>query len=80
MTSHYHLCWNLCDKSLSNKDITEKCNNWLDKIEESVSSTPRMYIDNTREILKRDSEGFRPKENFAKVKKQILNSISLSDC
>src|SRR5574344_496800 len=69
MTSHYHLCWNLCDENLSNNDITGICNDWLDKIEESVSSTPRMYIDNTREIFERDYKEFLTKENITNAKK-----------
>ena len=54
--SHYHLCWNLVDESLSPKDITNKCEKWLHNIEELVSGYPRIYIDNTLKVLKKDSK------------------------
>lgn len=54
--SHYHLCWNTINNGYKYEDITDKCNKWLDTIEESVSGEPRMYVDRTREILKNDAE------------------------
>lgn len=55
-TSHYHLSWHLLNKNLSTGNIKESVNEWLDKIEEGVSGTPRIYVDNTREIMKKDDE------------------------
>lgn len=55
-TAHYHLCWNMMDKLLAVNDITEECNKWLEKIAETVSGRPRIYIDNTLKILKADQE------------------------
>lgn len=54
--SHYHLCWNTLNSGYKYEDITDKCNKWLDTIEESVSGEPRMYVDRTREILKNDAK------------------------
>jgi len=69
--AHYHLCWNLVDTLLAAKDITPLCNSWLDAIEETVSGTPRQYIDRTREVIKGDQEEFvRHRENEQKVTKQ----------
>lgn len=53
-TSHYHLLWHLLDKKLSKANISNLANDWLDKIEEGVSGEPRIYVDNTREILTKD--------------------------
>ena len=54
-TSHYHLSWHLLNKNLSAGNIKELANEWLDKIEESVSGTPRIYVDNTRDVVKNDN-------------------------
>lgn len=54
-TSHYHLSWHLLRTNLSPGDISKEANNWLDHIEESVSGTPRIYVDNTRSIIKNDN-------------------------
>ena len=56
---HYHLCWNLLDKTYQSNDITEICEKWLQTIEESVSGEPRMYVDRTLEILRNDSEEYQ---------------------
>jgi hypothetical protein len=53
---HYHLCWNLIDTEFRLKNNTKKCEKWLDAIAESVSGSPRMYIDKTREILRVDAD------------------------
>ena len=55
-TSHYHLSWHLLNKNLSTGNIKDLVNQWLDKIEESVSGTPRIYVDNTRDIVDSDDE------------------------
>ena len=52
-TSHYHLIWNMLKMNLSPGAIK-----WLEKIQESVSGSPRIYIDNTISIIKNDSENF----------------------
>lgn len=57
-TSHYHLIWNMLKLNLSPGDITENAIKWLEKIQESVSGAPRIYIDNTISIIKNDSESF----------------------
>ena len=57
-TSHYHLIWNMMKKDLSPGNITDDATKWLEKIQESVSGAPRIYIDNTIEIIKNDSEKF----------------------
>lgn len=54
-TSHYHLSWHLLKKDLSAGNIKDQVNDWLDKIEESVSGTPRIYVDNTRQVVKDDN-------------------------
>jgi hypothetical protein len=53
-TSHYHLAWGLTATDLSPKDITEDVMEWLTVIQEQVSGSPRIYIDNTKEIINED--------------------------
>ena len=54
--SHYHLSWYSLDETLSHKNIKQYVNDWLDKIEEGVSGTPRIYVDNTRDVISNDKE------------------------
>lgn len=54
-TSHYHLSWHLLNENLSTGNIKDLVNVWLDKIEEGVSGTPRIYVDNTRDVVKKDN-------------------------
>jgi len=51
-SSHYVLKWNKIKNNLaySNDDIHWEP--WIDKIEEQVSGRPRVYVDNTRNMLK----------------------------
>ena len=57
-TSHYHLFWNMLRINLSPGDITDTAVRWLEKIQESVSGAPRIYIDNTMSIIKSASSHF----------------------
>lgn len=57
-TSHYHLIWNMMKNNLSSGNITDNAVKWLEKIQESVSGAPRIYIDNTISIIKHDSDEF----------------------
>lgn len=57
-TSHYHLIWNMMKINLSPGNITDNAVKWLEKIQESVSGAPRIYIDNTISIIKHDSDEF----------------------
>lgn len=66
--AHYHLCWNTLNSGYKYEDITDKCNKWLDTIEESVSGEPRIYVDRTRKILENDANAmaelkYRNEEN-----------------
>ena len=58
-TSHYHLIWNMMRLNLSHGNITNTAVKWLEKIQESVSGAPRIYIDNTIAIIRNDSEHFK---------------------
>lgn len=55
-TSHYHLTWHLLKGDLTSGNIKEDANRWLDTIEESVSGTPRIYVDHTRNVVEKDEE------------------------
>ena len=56
IASHYYLAWNLLDKTLGKNDNTEQCQQWLNEIEEEVSGRPRIYVENTVNILERKDE------------------------
>lgn len=62
-TSHFHLAWNLLDTTYKPNNITDKCNEWLNAIEERVSGRPRIYVDKTRKILANDSQRFKDEDN-----------------
>lgn len=74
-TSHYHLVWNRMQINLSPGDITPKAKQWLEKIEETVSGAPRIYIDNTYAIIQYDSEHF---EGNVKLKDNANVTIGYS--
>lgn len=61
-TSHYHLSWHMLDSKLSKGNIAELGNGWLDKIEESVSGAPRIYVDNTRDVILLDNDCWNTEE------------------
>lgn len=65
-TAHYHLCWNMMDELLDAKDYTDKCLEWLDNIAETVSGRPRLYIDNTRDILTADQKEVNKRKSESK--------------
>lgn len=48
--SHWNLCWHKIDQTLNHKKPCD-WQSWLDEIEKQVSGRPRIYVDNTREIL-----------------------------
>ena len=54
-TAHYHLSWQYYKKDLSIGKMSRKVDEWLAKIEETVSGTPRIYVDNTRDVIDKDS-------------------------
>lgn len=62
---HYHLSWNTLNGQYQYEDITDKCNKWLDTIEESVSGDPRIYVDRTRKILENDAK------EMARIKQEL---------
>lgn len=60
---HCHLAWNLYDETLKfPEDNTSKCKLNLEEIELTVSGAPRIYIDNTREVMERDQQLYDKKK------------------
>lgn len=57
-TSHYHLAYNLIStKRAIGKEVkatNKKIISWLEEISGTVSGTPRIYVDNTLQVLKED--------------------------
>lgn len=57
-TSHYHLAYNLFSSTReTGKDVkvtNEKIISWLEGIYGTVSGAPRIYVDNTLQVLKED--------------------------
>lgn len=63
---HCHLAWNLYDDTLKfPEDNTPKCKLFLENIELTVSGAPRIYIDNTREVMDKDLELYKREKNKA---------------
>lgn len=56
LSSHYHISWYEVKKNLSEGNIRSNANVWLKKLRESVSGTPRVYLDNTLKIVNRQVE------------------------
>lgn len=52
--SHFHLAWHLLNKGLDSADNSAQCERWLSSIAEGVSGEPRIYIDNTLDIIHQD--------------------------
>lgn len=55
-TRHWHLAWHMLDEDLKPRDIKEDAMRWLNKIGETVSGAPRVYIDNTISIVDKDKK------------------------
>lgn len=51
--SHWNLCWQNVDQKMSPEKPCD-WQKWLEQIEQQVSGKPRIYVDNTREILEKD--------------------------
>lgn len=56
MIPHYQLSYHLLSFSLDQKDSTNTIFANLDKIQSKVSCRPRIYIENTREVINRVNE------------------------
>lgn len=50
-SKHYHIAWYKMNKILSEGNITEEALSWLRILRESVSGSPRTYLDNTIELI-----------------------------
>ena len=51
--THYHLAYNLVEAKNTTK-TNEVLISWLEEISGTVSGTPRIYVDNTLQVLKED--------------------------
>ncbi len=56
VANHCILSWHRLKTTLSSGDITKDAFQWLDKIEEPVSGRPRVYVQNTRDVIERVNE------------------------
>lgn len=77
-TSHYHLVWNMMLLNLSPGDITKRAKEWLEKIQESVSGAPRIYIDNTLSIIDFDAKDFSQKMKSRRESDQLTTGYSVN--
>lgn len=48
---HFHIAWYDIDKKLSKGDIRKEAIVWLEKLRKTVSGNPRVYLDNTIDII-----------------------------
>lgn len=65
-TTHYHLSWQYFKGNLSTGKISHNAEKWLSKIEENVSGSPRIYVDNTRFVIENDK--------YSPAKKNLQNN------
>ena len=72
-TAHYHLSWQYFNADFSTGAKSSKAEKWLTEIEETVSGSPRIYIDNTRDVIKNDR--YTPQKNIAKVNNTTIGKI-----
>lgn len=70
-----HLVWIL---NLTPGDITKRAKEWLEKIQESVSGAPRIYIDNTLSIIDFDAKDFSQKMKVRKESNQLTTGYSVN--
>lgn len=72
-TAHYHLAYNLIsEKREAGKNVDpvhNKILSWLESISATVSGTPRIYVDKTIEVLRKDLSIF--KEHECKCNRKI---------
>ncbi|MBO7145935.1 MAG: hypothetical protein J6W13_14080 [Salinivirgaceae bacterium] len=52
---HYHIAWHKLKANLQQGNISSVALGWLKDIRKSVSGNPRVYLDNTIEIIKSDA-------------------------
>lgn len=50
-SKHYHIAWYKMNRDLSEGDIKENARVWLTTLRESVSGSPRTYLDNTMRLV-----------------------------
>ncbi|WP_052100758.1 hypothetical protein [Porphyromonas gulae] len=73
LITHCHLALNLLpaqDQNSLNIDFTKQYEEKLENIETTVSGAPRIYIDNTRKVMRNDNNIFK------KAQKKKINSVS----
>jgi hypothetical protein len=70
---HCHLAWYLYDSKLQSPvDNTLECDRYLEQIELTVSGAARIYIDNTREVMKADLKLYQNYPNDKKINSIIV--------
>ena len=78
-STHYHLAYNLISKIReTGKDVEvthDSIQSWIEKISGTVSGTPRIYVDNTLQVLKEDLDIFKKHvdKNNGKIKFPLSN-------
>ena len=53
-SSHYHITWHKITATLQKGNITPQALDWLKGIRKTVSGNPRVYLDNTINIIKQE--------------------------
>ena len=54
-SKHYQILWHQVKDNLSQGDISDKALEWLDKLRKTVSGNSRVYLDNTREFIEKET-------------------------
>lgn len=68
---HYCIAWQKLSQQLNEGDISEEALGWLDNLNKTVSGSPRIYVDNTIDIIH--------KTNLEPIPKIVISSQQSSN-
>ncbi len=71
-SKHYHIAWHKLKANYQKGDISSKAFDWLKGIRKSVSGNPRVYLDNTIEIIEKKIEKNNNDKVLGKIDLQSL--------
>lgn len=54
-SKHYQILWHQVKDNLRQGDISKEALQWLDELRKRVSGNPRVYLDNTREFIEKET-------------------------
>lgn len=71
-SKHYHIAWHTLTEILKKGNIKEEALGWLKEMRKTVSGNPRVYLDNTIEIIQK-------KQSTSTIKPQAELSFAIGE-